>query len=219
MSADDIIKIIEKLPEYIKLVYPGYMTIYLYYFFRALTIKDNKTIILKAVILSYIYNIIIGEFSIIFFISGDLNYEFVVHILLLVASIVIAYISYIFTKSKRVLIFLQKLNINTTFSTNEIEELESQSENGTWLVAYMEDSNIVYEGFLINKEMEPDKRQYIVLAMYRKYILDEKGKPRKPYIDDFSDNCKQKVMIFYNKISHLEVRDTTENTSKIKESA
>lgn len=42
MSADDILKIIAALPEYIKYIYPGYLSIYLYLFFRGKTLKDNN---------------------------------------------------------------------------------------------------------------------------------------------------------------------------------
>lgn len=55
MSADDILKIIAALPEYIKYIYPGYLSIYLYLFFRGKTLKDNNYIIVKAIAISYIY--------------------------------------------------------------------------------------------------------------------------------------------------------------------
>lgn len=208
MNADDIIKIIEKLPEYIKLVYPGYITIYLFYFFRAITIKDNKAIILKAVILSYIYNVLIDETCTLFFIKGNLGYVFVENILLMILSIIIAYLSYSLTRSKKVRTILEKFNIYTTFSSNEIDEMECQSTNGTWIVVYLKDSDIVYEGFIVNKEMEPDKDRYIALAMYRKYTIDTNGKPVTPYIDDYSKNCNEKVVIYYRQIALFEVRDT-----------
>ena len=42
MRADDIMEIIDKLPEYIKYIYPGYLTIYTYYFMRGKTLQDNR---------------------------------------------------------------------------------------------------------------------------------------------------------------------------------
>lgn len=229
MSADDIIKIINQLPEYIKLLYPGYITIYLYYFFRAITVRENKTVIFKALILSYIYNIIIDDLCDVFFIQGNLNYEVAYNLLLILVSIIVSYVSYRIVKSKYTIDILQWFKVYTTFSTNEIEELQNQSKNGTWMVVFLRDSKIVYEGYLINKEMEPDKRQYITLSNYRKYIIDNSGRPVEPYIEDHSDNENEKALIFYELVTNCEIRDTqiketqVDNTAvdntKIKESA
>lgn len=218
MGPDDIIKIIEKLPEYIKLIYPGYITIYLYYFFRALTVKDNKTVVLKATMLSYIFNIIADQVCTLFFIKGNLNYEFAENMVLIFISFSVAYICFLLTKSKRLISLMEKMKIYTTFSTNEIEEIENQSDNGAWLVVYMKENSIVYEGYLINKEMEPDKKQYIILSKYRKYIIGKNGKPQEPYIDDYSNNEREKAVIFYDKIATIEVRDTI-ISDEIEESA
>jgi hypothetical protein len=209
LNADEVIKIIEKLPEYIKLIYPGYITVYLYYFFKAFTLKDNKAIILKAIILSYIYNIVTSELCDVFYINGILGYEFVENILLIIFSVTVAYFSYRLTTCKLLRNMLDRLNIRTTFSSNEIEEMESQSSDGTWLVVYLKESNIVYEGYIVNKEMEPEKERYIALSRYRKYTVDANGKPVTPYIDDCANNCKEKVVIYYNQISRFEIRDTS----------
>lgn len=209
MSADDIIKIIERLPEYLQLVYPGYITIYLYCFFRAFTIKDSKTTILKAIILSYIYNVVFNQISNLIFISGRLNYIFVENIALTLIAAIVAYISFWITKSRKIESILKRLKISTTFSSNEIEEMEKCSDDGTWLVIYMKDNDIVYEGFLVSKEMEPDKKQYIAITKYRKYFLSADGKPTKPYIDDYSNNDKEKAVLYLDKISHFEIRDTS----------
>lgn len=51
----DIIDLLEALPQYIELFYPGYITIYLYFFFCGVLYKDSKWNIVKAVFISYIY--------------------------------------------------------------------------------------------------------------------------------------------------------------------
>lgn len=209
MSADDVIEIIEALPEYLKLIYPGYITIYIYYFCRAITIKDNKTIILKSIVLSYIYSILINEIVLPLDIFNKIsNKQLIENILLTLLALIVAYISYRLTKSKRILNIFEGMKIHTTFSTNEIEEMENQSKDGTWVVAYMNGDNLVYEGYLINKEMEPDKRQYIALTQYRKFKTDKDGKPQEPYIEDFSDSCNEKVIIYMGNITHFEIRST-----------
>ena len=61
MNSDEILKIIEALPRYIQYFFPGYLTIYLYLFFRSLTFKENKGNVIKAISISYIYVVILQE--------------------------------------------------------------------------------------------------------------------------------------------------------------
>lgn len=204
MSADEIIEIIEVLPEYLKLFYPGYITIYVYYFCRAITIKDNKTIILKSIVVSYIYKILTDKIFLLDFLSTRRN-QFIENLLLIILALVIAYLSFRLTKSKRLNEILKRMGIRTTFSLNELEEIENQSKNGTWLALYIKHDNLMYEGFLINKEMESDRRQYVILNKYRKYITknDEKS---ETYIEDFTENPDEKVLIYLDNIKYFEIR-------------
>ena len=69
----------------------------------------------------------------------------------------------------------------------------------------------MYEGSLGDKELEPERRQYICLNGYYKYVLDSKGKPEDPYIEDHEKEPEETVMIFYDSIKRIEKRKIWKN--------
>ena len=79
---------------------------------------------------------------------------------------------------------------------------------GAWLVVYLKDDDVVYEGALGPKELEAERKRYICLNGYYKYFLGEDGKPVEPYIEDYEKNTKETVMIFYDSIKRIEKRDS-----------
>lgn len=214
MNADEILKIIQALPEYIKYIYPGYLSIYTYFFLRGKTIKDNNYVIVKSIAISYIYiwmiewlkeiTLLKRIFNVLF---SNAPYRVKENICLISLSILTAYIFYRISLSKLTAKVLDQLEINTTFYNNEIEML-ADFNNGAWLCVYLKDDAVVYEGSLGSKEMEEDRRQYICLNSYYKYYLDEEGKPKEPYIEDYGNNPNESVMIFYDSIKRIEKRDT-----------
>jgi len=198
MNAEDIIKIIDVIPKYISYIYPGYLTIYIYCFLRAKTIKDNKIVLVKSVMISYIYIIIIDALHI----DCLLNRT----IILIIISVVVSYICYRLTRFQRLLNLFNRLKIYTTFYDNEIETLANFNK-GAWLCVYLKDDEVVYEGALGPKELEEGKTGYICLSGFYKYYLDNNGKPIAPYIEDHANNNDQIVMIFYDSIKRIEKRN------------
>ena len=55
MITVDIKQIIDHIPQYICYIYPGYITIYLYYYIHSLTLVDAKGTLLKSIAISYFY--------------------------------------------------------------------------------------------------------------------------------------------------------------------
>lgn len=211
MSANDIIQIVDNIPKYLVYVYPGYITIYLYYFFRGITVKETKGILLKAIILSYIYISVLSKFTNFMKLSKCIDVQSFpnVGIGICLMAVSVAYLAYRLVISDTAISYLEKLKIHTTFSMNELEEIEKDCVDGTWLCVYLKDSNIAYEGFLSKKEMELDRKQYIVICGYRKYAIGDDGKSVKPYIYDYDDNQNEKVIIYFDEIKRFEIRDNT----------
>lgn len=208
MNADDILKIIRAIPEYIIYVYPGYLTVYIYFFLKGRTLKDNNYIFLKAIAISYIHIAIID------WLKDIVNMGFLPisqalkqNISFILLAGVFAYTGYAITISKSVQKILRYLNIRTTFHENEIEVL-ADFNKGAWLCVYLKDDDVVYEGSLGYKELEDEKRKYICLNAYYKYFLDSNGKPKEPYVEDHEDNYNETVLIFYDSIKRIEKRDT-----------
>lgn len=67
----------------------------------------------------------------------------------------------------------------------------------------MKNSNIMYEGSLTEKEMEESRTKFFCLSKYRKYLLKENGEKKK--LADYSNDEKEKVLIYFNVISHFEI--------------
>lgn len=214
MSADEVLKIIDALPEYIKYIYPGYLSMYTYLFFRGKTLKDSNYVFIKSIAISYIYIWLIEWLKQSIWLKGVVNVVFrgtpyrVKHnACLLFLAIIFAYILYRIVISKWVGDALSLFRVNTTFYDNEIEALANFNE-GAWLCVYLKDDNVVYEGSLGTKELENNKRQYICLTAYYKYFLNKNGKPQEPYIEDHENEQNETVMIFYDSIKRIEKRDS-----------
>lgn len=218
MSSDEILKIIEALPRYIQYFFPGYLTIYLYLFFRSLAFKENKANIVKAISISYIYVVILQEIiepfachilpnNILIHIG---SYKYFIEIIsLILMSVLFAYISYRIISSNYLFNFLLKMDIRTSIATDELNQLERSTKDGSiWLCIYLKNSNIVYEGFVYGMDLEDNHRNYICLSRYRKYIVDDSGNPIHPYIEEYDDEPEEKVIIYYPEISIIEKRKT-----------
>lgn len=213
MNADEILKIIQSLPEYIKYIFPGYLSMYTYLFLRGKTIKDNSYIIMKSIAISYIYLWVLEWIKNIECLNNlediifeSVPYELKQSICLVILGIVFPYVFYRIITLKKTQTFLSKLKIQTTFYDNEIEML-AEFDEGAWLCVYLNDDEVVYEGSLGNKELDDDKRKYICLNSYYKYLLNEEGKPKEPYIEDHEKEPEETVMIFYDSVKRIEKRN------------
>lgn len=200
MTSDEIIKIIDAIPKYIQYIYPGYLTIYSYYFFKGRSLKDTKAVIIKAIAISYIYITFLENFNV-----RSALYE---NIFLLILAIVCSFITYTITQSDFTLTVLNFFGIRTTFYEDEFESLAGV-DRGAWVCVYLNNDSVVYEGSVGYKEMEEEKRKYISLDAYYKYYLDSNGSPSEPYIEDHEGNYNETVVIFYEDIKRIEKRDVS----------
>ena len=212
MKPEDIIKIIDEIPKYICYIYPGYISMYLYYYFKAITLDDTTGKLLKSIAISYIYVVFVqGCFNLInkipyININADVKSASFNIILLIVAVLVPCIVnkSHKCQKSSNIIKKIKKwLNIETTFARNEIEALQAKYEDTIWIYVYMKDSSIMYEGSLTEKEMEDGKTKFFCLSKYRKYLIRDNGS--KQILADYSEDEKEKVVIYFDRISHFEV--------------
>ena len=206
MSVDDILKIIDAIPDYIKYIYPGYLTMYIFCFLKGRTLKDSNYVLMKSVAISYLFILVeqmIAE-KIDLRLLG-ISYALKENMCLILLSIAFSYGLYRITISDYIQNTMGKVGIITTFYDNEIEVLSNYNK-GAWLCVYLKDDSVVYEGSLGYKELEEGKRKYICLNAYYKYLLDEDGKPKEPYIEDHENELDETVLIFYDDIKRIEKR-------------
>lgn len=55
----------------------------------------------------------------------------------------------------------------------------------------------------IKRKLEISRTRFFCLSKYRKYIFKENGKKKK--LADYSDDEKEKVLIYFDMISHFEI--------------
>lgn len=197
----ELSEILEYIPKYITLFYPGYITIYLYYFFSGKKFRESQWIIAKAVCISYIYAVGIKWILPV----EEKDNIFLENVCLIVSCFLIG----IGASSIRNAVWFEKklkrIQKYSNYSDNEFEVLRNE-DRSAWVCIYLKNSNIVYEGSLREAEDAEAENRYICLSGYYKYYLNKKGRPKKPYIENHKKDDNQKVIIHYSDISVVEKR-------------
>ena len=136
MSVDDILKIIDSIATYIVYFYPGYISLYVYHFLKAKTLKDEKGTIAKSIVISFLYKICVDRFQI----SSEIAY----HFCMIGVSTVVPYIAHVAQKSDALKEVFSFLDIQTSMDENEIDVLDD-GEISPWLKVYLRNDKFVYE--------------------------------------------------------------------------
>lgn len=199
MDTNEVSRFLEEIISCIRYVYPGYLTMYIFCFLRGTTLRETKAVLVKAIAISYIFTVILSLIP--------LKTEIAENAVLIAMAVIFPYIAYLFGRFRWVKCVLKGMKVNTTLWSNEMESLIGDDNCG-WLVVYLKDDDVVYEGSLGNRELEEGRRQFITLEAYYKYRLDKKGYPKEPYIEDNEGKYEEKVVIFYDSIKRIEKRDT-----------
>lgn len=212
MITVDIKQIIDHIPQCICYIYPGYITMYLYYYIHSLTLVDAKGTLLKSVAISYFYVLFlkwvfgaINKIPYVYFVNDIQGVLFNVFFALI--SVVIPCLLNFFQKNEKIESKLKDikgfLGINTSFAKNEIDVLQKKYHDTIWIYVYMKNSNIMYEGSLTESELEDCKTKFFCLSKYRKHLLMADGKKKK--LKDYSNDEKEKVLIYFDQIAYFEV--------------
>lgn len=199
----DIIDLLEALPQYITLFYPGYITIYLYFFFTGKRFEDDKWNIAKAVFISFCYNSLASEVLRLVKSENDFFYNFILTCTALLVGLVAAKVR----AMKIFNTFLNWIQEDVVYIDNEFEGLRNENRSA-WVCVYMKEEDIVYEGSLRDVVLDTKTNKYISLSGYYKYKIDDKGKPITPYIEDLTSDNEEKVIIYYDNIVRVEKRNT-----------
>src|SRR5699024_849985 len=142
MGVNDILEIIAVLPRYIQYIFPGYITIWVYYFCIGITLKDTRALIVKSIVISYLYVVFVNT------LFAQFN-ELEQNIVLFILAVLVAYISSLLVEKEKEFHFLSRLGINTSLSLNEIDAIVIISNTGICIYVYIINYNIIYEGFLV----------------------------------------------------------------------
>lgn len=191
----DILTFIDVLPDYIILFCPGYITIYIYFFFSGKRINDTQWLIAKAVCLSYIYiNIIPKDIKIKCLTIPQIY-------VLLGIGVGVGIIAARIHDSSFYDSILTLIKSDRSYGHSEFDIICSKDES-VWVHVHLKNSSIVYEGSITAEELEADVRRYIILSGYRKYMFSKENK--KKYLEDNSEDNEKSVIIYYDEIQLVE---------------
>lgn len=203
MNGENILVLLNELPKYITLFYPGYITIYLYFFFSGKNMKETNWIIAKAIFISYFYGVLCSEALS----RAKCKTEVALNISLALLAVVVGYLSAKTRDAKWFNSLLNHLKGDTSFLEDEFETIRNE-DRSAWVCIYLKYDRIVYEGSLREVNLYSQERKYICLSGYRKYILGEDGHPIIPYVVDEVENNEEKAIIYYDDIAMMEKRYT-----------
>lgn len=203
--ADTIKQIIEILDKYFVYLYPGFISLHIFYFSKAKKLKGNIITITFSLVISYVYiliyrtfcNKMVSDFA-------DMDY-----MVLLIIAVILPIIWHNVSKSRQIEKILDELGFNTTLEDDVWAYIQSRDKEkkGIVLKVFLDDKDIMYEGCLRYRESSDEKEKTICLSGYRRY-LKEGG---KYYIkQDYNNDNSRWVLIDISKITRSEIKYVTE---------
>lgn len=216
---DDIIEItLYSLKEYLIFLYPGFITIYIFKYVDGKKIEETKLLVVKSIIVSYIYLLILSPI-LGFTIDSSVSSSLKVHYWAIVMSVLIPLVIYCLISSEKFNIFQKKIGIQTRRDSNPID-IALTIEKCPLVSVYMDEYGVMYEGEVRNYVKDPDRSDYIMLSGYRVWRLfeteDSEGNviakeykqiyPKPRSSEDKSDTRHNEWVILYSKdITRIEV--------------
>lgn len=196
----DLLELAKILPNYIILFCPGYLTIYMYYFFCGKKMKYTQWILAKAICLSYVYlNIVSGDMKIHI---RKLEWCISRTLCLLVLGILIGIVASKIHDSDFYNKILETIKEDRSFGRSEFDVICDDKTRSMWLKVHLKEEQIIYEGSLRAEELNEETRKYIVLGGYRKYIQNSNGKIK--YLENHEKQENRMLVIYYDEIQMIE---------------
>lgn len=203
--ANTIKEIIEILDKYFVYLYPGFISLYIFYFSKARKMKGNIITITVSLVISYVYILIYRTFCS----KAVSDFKDIDYIILLIIAIVFPIIWHNISKSGRTEKILDGLGFNTTLEDDVWAYIQSRDKEkkGIVLKVFLDDKDIMYEGSLRYRESSDEKEKTICLSGYRRYLKED----GKYYIkQDYNNDNSRWVLIDISKITRSEIKYVTE---------
>jgi len=194
MNGEELRELIKVIIDFIPYIYPGIISISFYNFLSAVSVKENKLFLIKAVSVGYIYNMILGKISV-------LNRELQYNIMLIIMSVVIPYVLYKLIHSRVSKSFFEKLGSYTDLIDNDLE-LMCTGQEYNCVRLYVKNKQIIYEGYVRTYEKEHDRKRYIILTDYKLVSVDKKFKEKT--IIERKGDVNDSILIYLDDIDKIE---------------
>lgn len=192
---------LDALNEYFVYLYPGFITLVIYYFSLGKNLKENKYILIKSVIISYLYI----SFSKVVIEKNFLKNSKVQNMVLLVLAIGVPLIWNALMKTKLFTLFLRKIGIRTDIYDSIMDSLRFKEKDGVWVRVFLDDKGVMYEGSLRLYEKDTKKKQQIVLSGYRYFRIDAQTK-EEIIIENHENDSEYWVKVLEKDITRMEFK-------------
>ena len=197
MGGKEIKDLVDVIVNYIPLIYPGIISVFIFNFCNAVSSKDIKLFFLKAVCIGYLYDVLLHACHV-----DKMGNQLWYNAVLCVISICCPLILYKIVKSKTIGNILSELGINTSTIDNDFEEM-CTGEKYNYLRIYDKNNPVIYEGCVRTFEKDNDRRQYIILTDYKIIHIDEKNYNEK-IIREYSGDVNDRIIIYREDIRIME---------------
>ena len=197
MKPSDFQEFIHIIIDLIPLIYPGIISISVYNFMSAITTKENKLFLIKAVSIGYLFNLCLGWLKVdnVYLFNGAL----------LISSFVLPFIIYKFIHSNFIINLLNSLKIYTAIVDNDIQLMCSGQKKGNYVRIYLKNEHFAYEGYVRTYEKEHDRKRYIILAYYKFIGFDDNYKEILIY--ERNNKLNDQVLIYEDDVKRIEKYD------------
>lgn len=196
-NQEKTMNIIRNVSTYVIYIYPGIISLYLLYFFEAKNIKETNAFVIKSFAISYIYNILLQQWT--FYENREVEYNS----LLILISLLTPYFVYRMKYGKILLCICNWLKIRTCIDSRAFELLKGEDEKYTFLKIYLKDSEVIYLGYMENYELEMTTENFVILTSYRKATQKKDGKLKFLIRNNIQD-ANDKVYIKCSEIKCIE---------------
>ena len=197
MSGKEIEELVEVIVNYIPLIYPGIISVFIFNFCNAVSSKDIKLFFLKSVCIGYLYDVLLHACHV-----DKMGNQLWYNAVLCTISICCPLILYKIVKSETIGIILSELGINTSTIDNDFEEM-CTGDIYNYLRIYDKSNTIIYEGYVRTFEKDRDRRQYIILTDYKIIHVDEKDY-KEEIIREYSGDVNDRIIIYREDIRIME---------------
>lgn len=210
MDVNYVKELIEFLPTIFVYFVPGYIFIRMNCYAFTKDINKINNLLLRSVVVSYMIIVLVN------FIFGicniDFNLEYVIVKIILIFVSIIAGVFYPkVVMSKYCSNILKKLGFSKSFNPNIFDDIIDK-ENGTWIVVYIPEERVVYQGVLQRYEDSEDLENYfLVLSNYKLYDY------KQHIVEDNLFVPNKWIMLNTKDISRIEIL-YSENSQKVKNS-
>ncbi len=190
------------LKEYFIYIYPGIISLFIFRFANGKKFVEDKISLLKSIVISYVYVILLS-----IFIKIDFeNVSKKIHIILLIMSVVLPVFIHAAGNWNWVRKILMFCSINTSLRDNVLDtitSLENDKNKGISVKLFLDEKGLMYEGKLRLHESDSSCEKILAISQYRRYVKENE---RYSVKQDYSGDNSRWVVLREKDVTRIEIK-------------